>query len=130
MTVTTEPGELYSFCVFKNPKFSLSRSHEKVPEQYKLHFHLVPAINCSGGFLTVCSEELTTENQIMRLRDQCGVTYTQLNLTVFNVYPNTKHYTEKLKQLSSSLSKLDTERSNASTGDFKAFSHDPRNNYS
>ena len=50
-----------------------------------------------------------------------------LNLTVSNVYLNTSDYTEKMKQMSKCLSKLDTEQSIVLTGESNAFSHDPRN---
>ena len=63
----------------------------------------------------------------MQSRDHSEFTFTQLNLTVFNVYLKTSDYTKKLKQLSSSLSKLDSERCIFLTQDYNAFSHDPRN---
>ena len=120
-------GTLFILCIQESKIPALSRSHETVLEQYKLRYHLVPAINCSGGLVTVWSEELKTDNQILQSRDHSGINFTELNLTVFNVYLNTSSYCEKLKQLSSNLSKLNTERSIVLAGDFNAFSHDSRN---
>ena len=59
----------------------------------------------------------------MQSRDHTGISFTQLNLTVFNVYLNTSYYSEQLKQLSLSFSELNTERSIVLAGDFNAFSH-------
>ena len=114
-------------CIQESNILDLSCSNETVPEQYTLCYHLVPAINCSEVLVTVWSEELNSEDQIMQSRDHSGITFTLLNLTVFNVYLNTSDYTEKMKQMSKSLSRLDTEQSIVLTGESKAFSHDPRN---
>ena len=89
-------GTLFILCIQESKISALSRSHETVLEQYKLRYHLVPAINCSGGLVSVWSEELKTDNQILQSRDHSGINFTELNLTVFNVYLNTSFYCEKL----------------------------------
>ena len=58
-------GTLFILCILELKFLALSCSHETVFEQYNLRYHLVPAINCSGGLVTVWSEELRTEDQIM-----------------------------------------------------------------
>ena len=113
-------GTLFILCIQESKFLALPRSYETVLEQYQLRYHLVAARNCSGGSVTVWSKELKTEDQIMLSRDHNGNNFTQLNLTVFNVYLNTSYYSEKLKQLSLILSKLSTERSIVLTEDFNA----------
>ena len=123
----TSSRNLFFLCVQETKILTLPRSHEAILEQYKLSYHLVPAINCSGGLITVWSEEINTNAQRLQSRDHSAITFPNLNLVLINTYLNPNNYTSKLKQLSSGLTKNEPGRFVVLTGDFNVFSHDPRN---
>ena len=120
-------GTYFFLCVQETKILALPRSHEAILEQYKLSYHLVPAINCSGGLITIWSEEIKTNEQRFQARDHSAVPFPNLNFVLINTYLNPNDYTKKLRQLNSSLTKIEPGRFVVLTGDFKAFNHDPRN---
>ena len=92
-----------------------------------MSYHLVPAINCSGGLITIWSEEIKTNEQRFESRDHSAVTFPNLNFVLINTFLNPNDYTTKLRQLNSSLTKIEPGRFVVLTADFNAFNHDPRN---
>ena len=73
-------GTFFFLCVQETKILTLPRSHEAILEQYKLSYHLVPAINCSGGLITVWSEEINTNEQRLQSRDHSAITFQKKNV--------------------------------------------------
>ena len=120
-------GTYCFLCVQETKILALPHSHEAILEQYKFSNRLVPAINCSGGLITIWSEEIKTNEQRFQSRDHSAVTFPNLNFVLINTYLNPNDYTTKLRQLNSSLTKIEPGRFVVLAGDFNAFNHDPRN---
>ena len=120
-------GTYFFLCVQETKILALPRSHEAILEQYKLSYHLVPAINCSGGLITIWREEIKTNEKRFQSRDHSALTFPNINLVLINKYLNPNDYTTNLRQLSSSLTKIEPRRFVVLTGYFNAFNHDPRN---
>ena len=119
-------GEDFILLIQESKIQDFKQSQLNILERFKLNYYLSPAVNRSGGLITLWSKTLGKTQCLTDSESFTSLLFPTLHIKVINVYLNYHDFASKLQTLDESLNDY-SDITTIMGGDLNAFSHDQRN---